>query len=262
MPTENKVFITPEGEHDYNKQYEQYSIVKHTQENNINVYLAIKPVPPFIAITDKNYWKRLNSDTNKADASLTYDIGSRALSTLTNDELISLETGTIVYQTEGLYKNAFILTYKDSANKYVIFTQVKNYSIDIITFSRNKTTSPWNYNYSQLGFNSLALKPEKVQLDYTQNPFIPYDKVCYFGTITSSCTFLLEEVSTDGLEHIYTWIFTTGSTAPTINWPAEITMWNGGEIPEIKDNKYYEVSVMNGVGTVISADIPQTEVKP
>jgi hypothetical protein len=82
------------------------------------------------------------------------------------------------------------------------------------------------------------------------------------GELDDATTFTLYSVVDNEIANVWTWTFSTGSTVPTITWPVQITMWSNGEAPEIEANKYYEVSVMNGVGTVISADIPQTEVEP
>lgn len=73
-------------------------------------------------------------------------------------------------------------------------------------------------------------------------------------------------------QDIWYWTFETGSTVPSITWPAVI--WcnsadtetvDGVVMPVIEANKHYEISIMNGYGTIISADIPQeeeTEVEP
>ena len=47
----------------------------------------------------------------------------------------------------------------------------------------------------------------------------------------------------------YMLYFTTGSVAPVIAWPIEITEWVGGE-PTFSANKTYVISIQNGIGVV------------
>ena len=51
---------------------------------------------------------------------------------------------------------------------------------------------------------------------------------------------------------IWCWTFNTGVKEPTIKWPSDILGWAGGEAPVIDISKYYEVTVMNGIGTILS----------
>lgn len=81
----------------------------------------------------------------------------------------------------------------------------------------------------------------------TSNPsggFIP-DVVYSLGTLTGAVTFALAAAVTGNVNH-YFWMFDTGSTAPTITWPAGIT-WAGGSAPTVAASKHYEVSVLGGV---------------
>jgi len=74
-------------------------------------------------------------------------------------------------------------------------------------------------------------------------PNVVYD----LGELTGTVTFTLAAGESGKLNHYYL-MFETGSTAPTITWPAEITSWNGGSAPTINASKHYEISVLNGVG--------------
>lgn len=79
-----------------------------------------------------------------------------------------------------------------------------------------------------------------------QGGFLP--NVFYnLGELTGSVTFTLATPSDNTIVNHYYWTFETGSTAPTITWPNGIT-WFGGSAPEISANKYYEISVLNGIG--------------
>ena len=77
----------------------------------------------------------------------------------------------------------------------------------------------------------------------------------FSGTATGSVTFTLSSGDSSVANHYY-WTFNTGSTAPTITWPASITAWNGGSAPTINANKHYEVSLLDGVAAVMETNIP------
>lgn len=76
--------------------------------------------------------------------------------------------------------------------------------------------------------------------------FLP-NVVYNLGTITGSRSFAMA-AAVSGIVNHYFWTFETGSTAPTITWPAAITAWNGGSAPTINASKHYEISVLNGIG--------------
>ena len=76
--------------------------------------------------------------------------------------------------------------------------------------------------------------------------FLP-NVVYNLGTITGSRSFAMA-AAVSGIVNHYYWTFETGSTAPTITWPAAITAWNGGSAPTINASKHYEISVLNGIG--------------
>lgn len=80
------------------------------------------------------------------------------------------------------------------------------------------------------------------------------DKVYQYGTLSGDTTFPALNIPTDlTVAHVYCWTFATPSTAPTITWPVAITSWAGGAAPTINASKSYEVSVMDGLATIIEA---------
>ena len=79
------------------------------------------------------------------------------------------------------------------------------------------------------------------------------DKVYQYGTLSGDTTFPLLLFINDGKAHIHCWTFATPATAPTITWPSAITSWAGGSAPTINASKNYEVSVMDGIATIIEA---------
>lgn len=271
MSTENKVFITPEGEHDYNKRYEKYSIVSYTQNEVIKAYIAIKDVPPFVSILDTNYWKFLKSDVGGADVSGKADkvntpqiIQCRFLTQLTKEQWDSLKAGDYIIETVG-YRGHIVTRIGSmlSNNKRLRLISILTLPIDIGTIVKKDI---FISEYEE-GENSYILSSTYHICDIEIASFIPQNGMLpntlyTLGEITTDTTFVMAAATDNTIANVWMWTFNTGSTAPTITWPAQITIWSDGEAPEIETNKYYEVSVMNGVGTIISADIPQTEVEP
>lgn len=78
--------------------------------------------------------------------------------------------------------------------------------------------------------------------------------VYQYGTLSGNTTFPALATPTEpDIANVYCWTFATPSTAPTITWPVAITDWAGGSAPTINASKKYEVSVMDGVATIIEA---------
>ena len=78
--------------------------------------------------------------------------------------------------------------------------------------------------------------------------------VYQYGTLAGNTTFPALETPTEpDIANVYCWTFATPATAPTITWPVAITDWAGGSAPTINASKKYEVSVMDGVATIIEA---------
>ena len=69
--------------------------------------------------------------------------------------------------------------------------------------------------------------------------------------------------------NVWYWSFDTGATAPTISWPS-ITWCDSVDtetvddvvVPIIESNKHYEISVMDGYGTITSSNISQNVIRP
>lgn len=70
------------------------------------------------------------------------------------------------------------------------------------------------------------------------------------GTLSGNTTFSFASASDANIKNEWMFQFITPATAPTITWPADITSWMGGVAPVIKENKTYQVSVVNGLGII------------
>ena len=69
---------------------------------------------------------------------------------------------------------------------------------------------------------------------------------CYvFPSRTSALTLTLGNAAT-GIVNEYHFFIESGSTAPTVSFPAGIS-WNGGSAPTIAASKIYEVSILNNI---------------
>lgn len=78
------------------------------------------------------------------------------------------------------------------------------------------------------------------------------NNVYQYGTLAGNTTFPPLATPTEpDIANVYCWTFTTPATAPTITWPSAITSWAGGSAPTINASKSYEVSVMDGLATII-----------
>lgn len=78
------------------------------------------------------------------------------------------------------------------------------------------------------------------------------------GTLTGTVSITLASPSDNTIRNEYMFNFTADSTAPTITWDNAITIWVGNCLdsngqPVMTASKYYEVSVLNGVGYIVEA---------
>ena len=113
--------------------------------------------------------------------------------------------------------------------------------INGVTLTGNKTSS-------DLGLNIPVLDASTPPASMDSN------KVYQYGTLAGDTTFPPLATPADvNIANVYCWTFSTPPTAPTITWPAEITAWAGGNAPIINASKSYEVSVMDGIATIIEA---------
>lgn len=189
------------------------------------------------------------------------------IANLTTEEIESLRIGDIVKTTDvinGQSKQRDWEVASITQNK-IVLTYTDNYYISGCIF--NKSGNNWNEIIVDPIINFLDI-PKKTYVNNVRPAGGMLSNTLYnLGELSGGVTqtFALAAATDNTIANVWMWTFSTGDTAPTITWPAEITMWSSGDASDIEANKYYEVSVMNGVCTVISADIPQeeeTEVEP
>lgn len=102
---------------------------------------------------------------------------------------------------------------------------------------------------------------------YHLNNIVP-NRVYKFGTLTGNITFGLSTSSEiSGRLYVYHWTFSTGATPPKITWPNQITKWQGGGVPYIKPNSYYDILVVFGFAICLCdqaeyVTLPNTQGEP
>lgn len=153
-------------------------------------------------------------------------------------KLNAIETGAQVNVLEGVKVNGTALT---PTNKVVDVPvpSVPTISTNIQTDKASdlKTASP-KAVYDEVHPATGSSQPAGGML-----PNVLYK----LGTLTGTVTFTLATASDASVVNHWYWTFETGTTEPTINWPAAIVSWFGGSAPTINANKHYEVSLMDGV---------------
>ncbi len=112
----------------------------------------------------------------------------------------------------------------------------------IITLSNgNQITVDLNHEHPQY-YSKL------VETSQPQGGFLP-DVIYKLGTLTGSVTFALAAAVTGNANHYFI-VFDTGSTAPTITWPAGLT-WADGSAPTVAASKHCEISIMDGIAAYL-----------
>ena len=101
--------------------------------------------------------------------------------------------------------------------------------------------NPSNY-YTKAETEELVETP--VAATQPSGGFLP--NVIYdLGELTGSVTFALATPTDNTIANTYVWTFETGSTAPTVAWPSNLT-WLGGNAPTINTGKHYEITIRKG----------------
>jgi hypothetical protein len=114
-------------------------------------------------------------------------------------------------------------------------------TVEITLSNGDKVIMDMNHNHPQY-YSKMA---ESAQ---PSGGFLP-DVAYNLGEISGAVTFALAAAVTGQLNH-YFWMFSTGSTAPTVTWPAGLT-WADGSAPTVAASKHYEVSIMDGIAAYL-----------
>ena len=159
--------------------------------------------------------------------------------------------GTFTY-TVRIYNDTTVITisWQNTGNMVTVTTASipdvsgkENTSNKVTSLSAQSTDT----EYPSAKATYDAINPP-VQSSQPSGGFLP-NVVYDLGTLTESVTFALAAGMT-GKVNAYHWTFDTGSTAPTITWPANI-IWPDDVTPTVDANKHYEVLVRNGYASIL-----------
>lgn len=148
----------------------------------------------------------------------------------------------------------------DASQFYVLSPTEANYRRIKIEKNNNDLIATWQDTNGLEGIRKVYGEDNWVSWINTANiPVIteqPNDgmlpnKVYDFGTISENTTFVLNANNTnENIVNCYRWTFNISDTVPTIIWPSEINYWYPNA-PTIDARKYYDISLNNGVATVL-----------
>lgn len=174
-----------------------------------------------------------------------------AINALTGKQCESLNAGDVVVVAQNGVNCTCVVTSKTSDAIYLCY--IYNDGRDLCKARYTKTNGEWGFDGTKIFPLATPLQTSMPQSGMVANT------VYALGELNASTTFLLAAATDNAIANVWTWTFSTGSTDPMITWPQQITMWADGEAPDIEANKRYEVSVMDGLACVVSADIPQQQ---
>lgn len=146
----------------------------------------------------------------------------------------------------GTTSNAFILVSSDYDTTYSTITDSE---ISTGTYTGKRAVSPKvlrdNF-YTETEVDALIAGVGGTPVATSQPSGGMLPNVLYkLGTLSGSVTLSLAAATDNTIENEYHFTFDTGSTAPTITWPSNLT-WSGGSAPTINASKHYEVSIEDG----------------
>lgn len=188
-----------------------------------------------------------------------------SVANLTAEELESLRIGDIVKVTKattesyGTTRDWFVVRVKTTSPQQVAMIWANENSITTRVFTKNNGV--WSGEQgASIGYADVA---RKVRIANTQPQTGMSTNTLYeFGVISQNTTFAINPAQEVGIANVWMWTFSTGDIVPTITWPS--VTWcdsvntetvNDVVVPTIESNKYYEIRIMNGYGTIISANI-------
>ncbi len=105
--------------------------------------------------------------------------------------------------------------------------------------------------WENLGLDDISGKADKILVaDSVPVGGMRPNTFYNLGTLTGSVSIEFSVAPDNTIYNEWMFQFETGTTAPTITWPAAITSWLGGSAPTINAYKKYQVSVVNGLAVI------------
>ena len=202
--------------------------------------------------------------SSKADKEVTptvITLSDRSIGQLTTEELENLRIGDIIVTSDGNSKFHHVVTKHTD-----VWIEIFDFENDkIIRTVYAKIGSSWQQTTSTVIEYSKVAKKILATSVIPNTGMLP-NVVYNFGVLSANTTFTLAATTDNTIANVWMWTFETGDTVPTLVFPNVI--WtdaskteevDGVTMPVIEVNKYYEVTIMNGYGTIMSATIPEVE---
>lgn len=179
------------------------------------------------------------------------------INTIPSDVVESLEIGDIVVTPSETY----IVT--NAAKGEKLLSHAEKEHVTTVCYEMLPGETSWHIStgaYQEFGTVYLFIRVVNNP-NGTMQPNILYR----YGTLSTDTTFTLVAPTDNTMGNVYIWTFDTGSTPPNITWPTGIS-WvenNNTEVvsdvvlPVVDSNKHYEVTIIDGYATIISADVIQ-----
>lgn len=171
-------------------------------------------------------------------------------------KLVLVLYGASVYVLTAIQASSIVFScaqsfylYRVSVNNNDVWSS-NSYTMEVTanrvnTISGNETATD-KYPSAKAVYDAVNPAIESIQPAGGMLPNVLYN----FGQLSNNIAFLLGTISDASIVNHFYWIFETGSSVPTITWPAGLS-WFGGSAPQIAANKHYEISVLNGVGVAM-----------
>ena len=202
--------------------------------------------------------------SGKADKEVTPTIltlSDRSIGQLTDEELENLRVGDIIATSDGNSKFHHVVT--KHTNAWIEIFEFENDTIILTIYA--KIGSSWQQTTSTVIEYSKTAKKILVTSVIPNTGMLP-NVVYNFGVLSANTTFTLAAATDNTIANVWAWTFETGDTVPTLAFPNVI--WTDTSkteevdsvtMPVVEANKHYEVTIMDGYGTVMSATIPEEE---
>ena len=262
-----KILPTPKGDYDNLTTYEFLDVVVYQGSSYLarTTTVGNAPFPE-----DTTYWQLLAIGgesidiSGKADKDVTPTVITPSVdgtvANLTAEELESLRVGDIIKAvTTGTSIEWVVVRVKTSTPREVAMVQVSENGI---------ATRLWiKQNGSWIGNDGASIQYENVAKKISTSTAQPQNGMVSntlynFDVLSQSTIFSINNVQEGGIANVWMWTFKTGSVVPQLTFPA-VAWFKSADtetvgnvvVPVVEQSKYYEVSVMNGFGIIVGADI-------
>lgn len=191
------------------------------------------------------------------------DNSEHGFDTLTDAQVAGLRVGDIIEVSDvtgNEHGREIYLTYKRDDDDVVYLMYIGNGQVNIIFYKLDKSNDYWDI--VQVG--EIQDKTPIMSILPSSGGILP--NILYkLGTLANDASILISLATpTDNtIANVYTVTFDTGDwdtssasrLGPSVGWGLPITThWADGEAPSIEPNTCYEVSIMDNIACVVTAE--------